>query len=394
MRLSDGSWLTYCLNIHPGEDWAGVRAALTGPAAGVKRRVSPAEPFAVGLRLSAQAVGELRQAAPRRELSEILRRHDYRAITVNGFPYGAFHGRRVKEEVYLPDWRDPARLDYTTGLAELMAAIAPEGEAVSLSTVPGGFKRALEPEDRPRIAAALLDAAAAMVQIEEGTGVRIRLAIEPEPFCMLETIDEAVRFFAEELFEDAAVARLARATGLAPGDAAAALPRHLGLCYDVCHAAVEFEDPEQSLTALRAAGIPVHKLQLSSALRLARVDEAALRALGRFAEPVYLHQVIGRCSSGAVAYPDLPEALERGADGRGQEWRVHFHVPVFVRELEHFGTTQDFLARILALHAREPISPHLEVETYTWDVLPAELRGEPVEDAIAREIEWVRERLS
>lgn len=393
MRLGGGQWLTYCLNVHPAESWAETRAALEGPAASVGARLAPDGPFAVGLRLSARAVAELEAPEARGELCDLLERHDLRAVTVNGFPYGPFHGRRVKEAVYLPDWRDPARLAYTCGLAELMAAVAPGDEAVSLSTVPGGYKPALGDGDRPRIAAAMVDAAARLARLEQATGVSVRLAVEPEPFCMLETIEEAVAFFTDHLYGEAAVARMARGAGLGPAEAAEALPRHLGLCYDVCHAAVEFEDADRSIAALRSAGIPIHKLQLSSALGIERVDAETRQALGGFAEPTYLHQVIGRGPRGAVAHSDLPQALARGAEADGEEWRVHFHVPVFVEALEHFGTTQAFLARILELHRAEPISPHLEVETYTWSVLPPDLQREPLDAAIARELEWVRERL-
>lgn len=389
------TWLTYCLNIHPGESWPEVRAALEGPVAAVKRAVAGDAPFAIGLRLSAAAVGALSEPEARGELLDLIGRHDFRAVTVNGFPYGPFHGRRVKEEVYLPDWRDPERLVYTARLAELMAAIAPTGEAVSLSTVPGGFKPALREGDVGRIAAALLDATAHLVRLEASTGVTVRLAVEPEPFCLIETIAEAVAFFTGHLYAEAGIQRIVTATGLPEEEAAEALRRHLGLCYDVCHAAVEFEDPEASLAALEAAGIPVHKLQLSSALSIPRVDREAREALEAFAEPTYLHQVIARRPEGgeAGAWSDLGEALARGDAADGEEWRVHFHVPVFVEQLARFGTTQGFLATVLARHRERPVSPHLEVETYTWEVLPGDLRDVPVEQAIARELGWVRERL-
>ena len=80
-------------------------------------------------------------------------------------------------------------------------------------------------------------------------------------------------------------------------------------------------------------------------------------------------------------------------EAQGSEWRVHFHVPVFLAEMEHFSTTQDFLRDILALHRERPISGHLEVETYTWDVLPERYRGVPVATAIARELNWVKSQL-
>ncbi|MEE8453961.1 MAG: metabolite traffic protein EboE, partial [Limibaculum sp.] len=229
--------------------------------------------------------------------------------------------------------------------------------------------------------------------LRDRTGVEIAIAIEPEPYCFLETIAESVAFFEAHLFSDRAVGMMADLAGLTRAEAAAALPQHLGLCYDVCHAAVEYEDPAASVAALREAGVPIHKLQLSSALRIARVDAGARAALAAFDEPTYLHQVVARRGADLTRVSDLPEALGRGAAADGEEWRVHFHVPIFVADLPEFDTTQDFLAEVLALHRATPVSPHLEVETYTWGVLPETLTGDGLEAAVAREIDWVRERL-
>jgi sugar phosphate isomerase/epimerase len=395
MNLPDGlGQLTYCLNIHPTQDWAEARAALLGPVAAVKRAICPDAPFAVGLRFSAEATRTLAEPGARAELKAILARHDYRPVTVNGFPYGPFHGTRVKEEVYQPDWTRPERADYTLALAELMAGINPPGSFVSLSTVPGTFKP-LGSGNEQIMADRLIGVVAALHSLRERTGRTVALAIEPEPFCFLETIAGAVAYFRRYLFSEPAVAALSALTGLARGEAAAALPRHLGLCYDVCHAAVEFEDPGASIETLRAAGVPVHKLQLSAALRIPYVDDVARARLAAFDEPVYLHQVVSRPPLGDGPLrrePDLAPALSR-PDSDGEEWRVHFHVPLFVDEIRPFRTTQGYLAEILTLHRERPIAPHLEVETYTWSVLPPELRGDSIEADIARELAWVLERL-
>jgi hypothetical protein len=397
MKLPDGlGQLTYCLNIHPTQDWAQARAALLGPVAAVRRAVCPDDAFAVGLRFSAEATRTLGEPGARAELKTILAEHDYLPVTVNGFPYGRFHGTRVKDQVYQPDWTRPERAEYTMALAELMADINPPESFVSLSTVPGTFKP-LGGGNEQIMADRLLGVVARLHELRERTGRTVALAIEPEPFCFLETIDGAVVFFRRYLFSDAAVTALAGLTGLPRGEAAEALPRHLGLCYDVCHAAVEFEDPVGSLEMLRAAGVPVHKLQLSAALRIPWVDAVARDRLAAFDEPTYLHQVVSRrpdpfCDGPLRREPDLAQALAR-PDSDGEEWRVHFHVPVFVDEVPPFATTQDFLAEILALHRARPIAPHLEVETYTWSVLPPELRGTSIDADIAREFAWVLERL-
>ncbi len=383
--------LTYCLNIHPTQSWAEARAALTGPVAAVKAAVCPDAAFVVGLRFSAETMGELADPATRADLTAIIANHDYLPLTMNGFPYGPFHGTRVKEDVYLPDWRADERVTYTRDLAELMAEINAQGAFLSLSTVPGAFRpNGIGAE--AEMATNYLRAVAHLAELEMRTGRHVALAIEPEPCCFLETIAETVAYFERYLFSDGAASELARLTGGSVGDAAALLPRHLGLCYDVCHAAVEYEDPADSITMLRRADIPIHKLQLSSAVRVASGSYETREVLSRYDEPTYLHQLIEKGPDGLTRFSDLGEALNRGAKD-DREWRVHFHVPVFLERLPDFDTTQDFLAEIIALHAAEPISPHLEVETYTWDVLPQGLRAGAVEDAVARELRWVLDGL-
>jgi sugar phosphate isomerase/epimerase len=393
MRLpGDLGHLTYCLNIHPTQSWAEAEAALTGPVRAVKEALSPDAPFAVGLRFSAETLAELADPARRARLRAILEAGDCRPVTMNGFPYGPFHGTRVKAEVYQPDWRTEERVAYTNGLADLMAELNPAGEILTISTVPGSDK-ANGRGHEAAIADNMLRSVAHLVGLAKRTGRTVALAIEPEPACILETVEECVDFFAGRLFCDAAAARLAELAGISRAEAVDALPRHLGLCYDVCHAAVEFEDPAASLAALKAAAIPVHKLQLSSAIRLLRATPQARTAVRRFDEPVYLHQVVRRRNGEYIRHLDLPDALAAGGISADEEWRIHFHVPVFLDRLPEFDTTQGFLAEILALHRKTPISHHLEVETYTWDVLPEEMRAGSVDAAVTRELEWVRDRL-
>ncbi|GHA90110.1 metabolite traffic protein EboE [Modicisalibacter luteus] len=394
MRLpNDLGDLTYCLNIHPAETWPEVREALLGPVREVRQAVAPDEPFAVGLRLSAQAMHTLEDWRVRAELKDILASEGYRVVTVNGFPYGTFHGVRVKEDVYQPDWRYAARLEYTCALAELMAELGAAGDRISLSTVPGTFKP-LGPGNESLMADNLLKAAAHCAELERRTGVCVAIAIEPEPYCFLATIDESIAYFRHYLLSEGALRRFAELAGVSANHAAVVLSRHLGLCYDVCHAAVEFEDPCASIERLREAGIPIHKLQLSAALRVAEVDAQARHALEAFAEPTYLHQVVASGKQGITRYADLPEALARGRHADNEEWRIHYHVPIFAESLGAFGTTQPFLSEILELHRQSPICSHLEIETYTWHVLPQALKHERIEEAIACELRWVAERLA
>ncbi len=394
MRLTgDLGQLTYCSNIHPGESWPELRRVLDERVPKVKALASPDAPMGIGLRIAAVAAEALDAPAAWAELKAILDRHGLEVWTVNGFPYGPFHDTAVKENVYQPDWRSPHRLAYTNRLADLLADLQPAGGFASLSTVPGTFKP-LAAGNEAAMAEAMLRHVAHCMDLADRTGRTVALAIEPEPFCFLETIAETVAFFEQHLFSDAAVAALADFARVSRSEAARALPVHLGLCYDVCHAAVEYEDPELSLSALEMVGIPIHKLQLSAALRVPNVDAAARAALAAFAEPTYLHQVIARDGDGALrGHLDLPLALERGEASDGEEWRIHFHVPIFADRLERFATTQPFLEAVLARHRARPVTRHLEVETYTRDVLPAAHRAVAVEVAIARELAWVRDRL-
>ncbi len=396
MRLSGRTeqHLSYCTNIHPGESLAEVRAALAQHLPRIKAAVSPDAPFGVGLRLSQAAAQALREPSELVSFRTWLDKNELYVFTLNGFPYGAFHGTRVKERVYEPDWRSPARVLYTQQLAAALAGLLPAGTSGSISTVPGAWKAAVRGEaDYDRMAENLLQSVAHLIAIREQTGIEIALALEPEPGCVLETIDETVAFFERYLFSDRALAWLADLTGSSVVAAQVRVRAHLGVCLDACHAAVEFEDAAQLCERLARAGIGVKKLQLSSGLRVPRFDARSREALFAFTEDVYLHQTVARRGDVLTRYTDLPEALGAVLEESEAELRIHFHVPVFLERYGVLESTQSFLRELLAIQAKQPISRHLEVETYTWDVLPAELRAEDVSAAISRELEWVRSAL-
>lgn len=395
MKLGPGH-LAYCTNIHPGETWDEIRANLERHVPEVRRRVCPDAPFGLGLRLSAVAAEALARPDALESFEDFLRRESLYVFTINGFPYGPFHGTRVKEDVYRPDWREDARLAYTNRLADLLVRWLPgEGEQGSVSTVPGAFRAAVAGDGVARIAEQLLRHAAHLVELERSTGRRIVLALEPEPCCLLETIEETVGFFRRHLHSEQAAARLATLTGLDAHDALAALRAHLGVCLDLCHAAVEFEEPACCFELLEAAGIAVAKIQVTAGLRVPRMTVTTADALRGLEDDVYLHQVVERAADGLCRYADLGEALADGRWQRGDcEWRVHFHVPVFLEELDGFASTQSFVREALRLHRDRARSSHLEVETYTWSVLPERHRSVPVTEAIARELDWVRGVLS
>jgi len=396
MRLHDGTHLGYCTNVHAGESWSEAFAALRKHVPAVRAAMSGdarQRPFGLGLRLSNESVVELERPGGLDAFLAWLADTDCYVFTINGFPYGAFHGTPVKADVYRPDWTDPRRLAYTCRLASLATRLAAPGERITISTLPGTYK----PWGRgtqSAIAAHLLDCAAHCIGLLQRTGVDVGIALEPEPCCLLETAEEVRDFFRDWLQGDAASARVARRAGVSVADAAAGIRHHLGVCHDVCHSAVEFEPPLAAVERYAQAGIAVMKLQLSSALRLAPADAAARRALSAFDEPVYLHQVVARTTDGALhRYSDIDLAMSAGL-ALDSEWRVHFHVPVFLAAMAEFGTTRSVLGELLDAQARAPIAPHLEVETYTWDVLPEAVRKVPIATAIARELDWVRNRLA
>ena len=394
--------LTYCTNIHPGETWDEVKGNLARHVLAVKRRVAPDRPFGVGLRLSASAAATLRDEGERAALRAFLIQHGLYVFTINAFPYGAFHGQQVKASVYQPDWRDPARRMYSESSADLLAdllADLPSAEQPlggSISTVPGGFRPDGDERGRHAMAREMALTAVALFQMHEAGRAHVGLALEPEPACAFETTRETASFLQENVFAGVGRAEFCRATGVLPGAAETALRSHVGVCLDACHAAVEFEEPEEGVDLLQDAGINIFKLQVSAGLRITGPTPEKLRALARFAEGVYLHQVVIRRGTQLERILDLPEALglyAANSAGAGDEWRVHFHVPLFRSALGLFESTSDFLQRLLARAAQRPFTTHLEVETYTFDVLPEEFRGEAVDAAVARELQWTLQAL-
>ena len=356
-------------------------------------------PMAIGLRLSARAAETLSQPRTLDAFRHFLADGDYYVPTVNGFPYGTFHGARVKERVYLPDWKDPARIEYSNTLASLLAkllATRPDIEG-SVSTVPGAYRTTVAgDEDRRAIASSILQHAAFLNRLRTESGRTIVLAIEPEPACMIETVDDVLAFFDRYLFNETIVADAARQSR--DGLTVDAVRRHIGICFDACHMAVEFEDPAAAFERVRGAGIRVGKVQLRSALRFTDLHRAEnLEALQVFAEDTYLHQVVQRRAVGLIRFPDLPLALaaaQTESPAPGDEWRVHFHVPIFLDRAGPFRTTQSYLAQVIGLAGADDVTPCLEVETYTWDVLPPHLRTADLCSAIARELSWVRSTLN
>lgn len=361
--------LTYCSNIHPGESWADVLHNIGSHVPIVKQAVSPHQPFPLGLRLSNQAIQEV-SADEIGRFRDWCRQHDCYVLTVNGFPYGTFHGGAVKQAVYDPDWRTPERARYTKRLADVLNQLVSSESTVSISTVPIAFKPGFDDRDWPTVRARLLEVLQHLDDIRQRGGAHIRLAIEPEPMCVLERTAEAVEFFERMAFPKP-------------------LADLIGLCFDCCHQAVEFEQPADCLKLLTDAGIHIAKVQVSSALR---ANAAEISGVLAFDEPTYLHQVVARSrNNGLERFADLPEFADYlKKESALEECRVHFHVPIFLDHLGHCGTTRFFLEDILP--RLDPSIP-LEVETYSFNVLPDALRKQSVGESIARELAWVKEVL-
>ncbi|WP_028063532.1 metabolite traffic protein EboE [Solirubrobacter soli] len=367
LRHADGSLLhlAYCSNVHPADDLDGVAAQLERFTARVREKLDVPK-LGIGLWVAAPAVAD--EAAASR-LADQLERLSLEVVTLNGFPYKAFHADVVKRDVYWPHWAQDDRREYTLGLARLLAKLLPADVTDgSISTLPLGWREGWDDAAQDAALRALADLAVELEEIEHATGKTIRLALEPEPGCTVETIAQACDAIG----------------GLAPD--------WIGVCLDACHLAVQFEDPAEAVELLASKNVPIVKTQVSSALRVPSPGtEEGRELLARFDEPKFLHQVRECVNSHVEGTDDLPEALAGGLPGE-REWRVHFHVPV--NSAEH--TTQAELSATLAALAGgpAPLTRHYEVETYTWSVM----RDAPRDDeglvaGLAGELEWTRDRL-
>ena len=396
-----GVHLTYCTNIHPADGWNAVLANLQRYAPALKERFSPDAPFGIGLRLSAREAREL--ADPRRldAFRAFLDGAGLYVAIMNGFPHGAFHGTVVKADVYAPDWRDAARVRYTEDLIAILRRLVPDGIDGGISTAPLSYKpwmAGADPGDWTAIVRNVVRIAESLDRVKQGGGPSLHLDIEPEPDCSIENTDETVAFFNERLLPEGAPL-LARALDVDEAEARARLLDYVRVCFDCCHFAVEYEDPHRALDRLRDSGIRIGRVQLSSALRVRFPSAgegcaAAADGLRPFADTTYLHQVVQRAPGapdGALErYPDLDPALLHAAHACGTEWRIHFHVPLFTDTYDRFESTQSYVREVLRRMLRTGETTHLEIETYTWDVLPAGLKQDLLE-SIAREYQWVLE---
>lgn len=389
--------LTYCTNIHAADGWAAVFESVCQFAPALKDRLSPKAPFGIGLRLSARDARELLQDDRLQEFRQFLDQRGLYVALINGFPHGSFHRTPVKAEVYAPDWRDEERVRYTLDLVTILERLVPSGMDGGVSTAPLSYKSWVAGKDTRPFIRNIVNVAAAMVRAHQRTGAMLHLDIEPEPDCLIETSDEFIEFFARSLLPDGAP-MLAESLGCDLDAARNHLVDHVRICVDCCHFAVEYEDAREALDRIAKAGVRVGRVQLSSAVKVTFPrDETAcaglIERLRRFADSTYLHQVIERRNGVLEHFPDLDVALDRRSSPGGAEWRIHFHVPLFAREYEGLGSTQDYVQEVLRLARETGFAQHFEIETYTWDVLPPGLKIDLL-DSIEREYRWVLHELA
>ena len=347
LRHPDGQvvHLAYGTNVHPAEDLPGILTQLDVYAARVRSHLDTAV-LGLGLWLAAPVAAAL-AAEPvlRRRLRRELDVRGLEVVTLNGFPYEAFHAPVVKKAVYLPDWADPRRLRYTMDLARVLVDLLPDDAARgSISTLPLGWR---DPWDGPQVGAvnrALDQLASGLSSLDRP----VRVAFEPEPGCIIENTLQAT-------------VHLSRVD-----------TRYLGVCVDLAHLACAWEDPVTAVQRLARAGLPVVKVQVSAALS---VEDPGAPALAAYVEPRFMHQT--RSRGCAASFDDLDEALaDLAAGGAGGPWRVHYHVPLHASPEPPLEATPDVLRAGLAALLGGSVAgcDHLEVETYTWGVLPVSQR--------------------
>jgi hypothetical protein len=397
MDLKNGlGHLSYSTLVHAGDTWSEMNASLREFVPRVKKRISPNEPFAVSLRISAASAKELTENPQERvALAQFLKQEDLYLYTVNAFPYGPFKGDVVMERVYEPDWTTDERVAYTNSVADILAEVSPEGVNPSIQTAPLAFRPNVAGE--PYIQAFTTNVFRVIKhlhELEARTGRRVKLAIEPEPACYLETTDETVTYFRERIYSAAGIRELAAILGEPISEATGIIRRYLGVVFDIGHQSVGFENITESLTKLVDAGIPIFKLQEAASLWVEELTADKIPALRRFTDTIYLSQTSLRQAGKVTKFLNMGEALDAfEANPVPTEMRTHFHVPVFLEELGPFRTTRFGVQEALKMHRETPLSDHLEIETYTWDVLPPELKTGDIIDYVSRELEFVRNEL-
>ncbi len=397
MLTSNRYHVTYCTNIHPGKDWKITFENIKKYVPEVKKAISPKTSFGLGLRLSNQASLELGFEHELSNFKNWLDDNDVYVFTINGFPYGSFHGQAVKDKVHKPDWTTSQRHEYTSRIFRQLAYLVPDGVSGGISTSPVGYKHwyksPMEMTNALQIGAKnMVKIAVELYELEKQTGQYLHLDIEPEPDGLLENSHEVIDFFktylvpvGREIFH--------KKYGLEKFQAEEQIKRYLTICYDICHFSLAFEEPEYTFQKFSASHIKIGKIQVSAALKIIsdlKNQEFIWQSLAGFNESTYLHQVTEKIGQNVITYPDLPIVLAQKKSFN--ELRAHFHVPIFLERFDNLYSTQDHILKVLDYLKSTSVSEHLEVETYTWEVLPRKLKQGLV-DSIVREMQWLLDRV-
>jgi hypothetical protein len=397
MKTSHGH-LTYCSNIHPGTDWDEHFEILKENIPYIRQRLAPDQPFALGLRIANEGSFTLLESENLKVFKSWLQENNLYVFTMNGFPYGNFHGTHVKDQVHAPDWTTDERTEYTKRLFKILAELLPADMEGSISTSPLSYRYWWNSEEKLQEAvrlstANILKVVDTLIELQSLTGKTMHLDIEPEPDGILDNGADFINWYKEVLLPEG-IKYLGENYGYSEEKAKVTILTHIQLCYDVCHFAISFEKPAHILDELTAIGIRVGKIQVSSALQIdfSTDQQKKLEAVKAFVEPIYLHQVVARKADGNLEkFRDLTHGLNRWQTDH-EEWRVHFHVPLFVETYGVLNSTQPQIREVLDLQKRTHFTTYLEVETYTWSILPSEMQ-KPLAESITREMIWVNNQL-
>lgn len=397
MIIDTTAHLTYCTNIHPGESWEEVFNSLKQYTLKIRRLVQHHEkPFGIGLRLSQKSAQELLAKDHLQVFKKWLNQHQLYVFTLNGFPYGEFHATVIKDQVHTPDWTTIERLQYTKNLMKILEYLLPSNLDGGVSTSPISYKHWFLNQDQKHQAKLkacehFTDIVLQLIEIKNTSGKTLHLDLEPEPDGFLENTEEVIEFYENYLFKYGAKI-ISNTINCSLNEAVVYIKNHIQICYDVCHFSLAYEAPKFVLNQLTQHGIKIGKIQISAALKCKGTEHLndKIKSLSQFDEPTYLHQAVIQTNDNQLKhFPDLSLALKEMVANDFKEIRTHFHVPVFLATYHVLQSTQDDIITMLKLWKENKFCNHLEVETYTWDVLPQDLKTD-LAQSIARELNWVK----
>lgn len=402
MIIKNNAHLSYCTNIHPGESWSEVFESLKTYSLKVKENLNPDTPFGIGLRLSQKSAEELLQNNNLSNFKTWLDQNGLYVFTMNGFPFGAFHNTVIKDQVHTPDWTTKDRVNYTHDLMKILAYLLPENIEGGVSTSPLSYKYWFDSETAiqtttKKACSSLIKIVLQLVEIKASTGKTLHLDLEPEPDGFLENTQEVLDFYNNHLLKYGLV-ELQNMLKCSPEEARTHILRHIQICYDVCHFALAYESPEFVISTLQNAGINIGKIQISAAIKCEQSHNISIKTqqecLRPFDEPTYLHQSVVKLDDDSlIHFSDLEEGINAMNNPHFKEIRTHFHVPIFVSKFQVLESTQNEIIDALKLWKQKKYSNHLEVETYTWSILPEHLQTN-ITNSIVRELNWVLKQLS